>query len=100
KNAWNHAEPDAQVTLRAEMDAGDDHRAVLADEPIHERHRIDRVLVAEEADRARGRRGPVKLARTAAGPVPEHRPAVVDHEPRSPRPLNVGLSSPDRSAPR
>src|SRR5437773_9050787 len=47
KNARNHAEPDAQVTHRAEMDTGNDHRAELADEPIHERHRIEREIVDE-----------------------------------------------------
>src|SRR5256886_5410498 len=83
KDARHHSESDAQVALRAEVDAGDDHRAVLADQAIDERHRIDRVLVTEEADRARGRRGPVKLARAAAGPVLEHRPALVDQEPRA-----------------
>src|SRR6267378_1390029 len=83
KDARHHSESDAEVALRAEMDSGDDHGAVLADEPIDERHRIDRVLVAKEADCARGRRRPVKLARAAAGPVLEHRPAVVDEEPRA-----------------
>src|SRR2546428_3857276 len=83
EDARHHAKSDAQVTLRAEMDAGNDHRAVFADEPIHERQRIDRIPVAEEGDRARGRRGPMKLARVAAGPVLEHRPALVDQEPRA-----------------
>src|SRR2546426_11014588 len=83
QDAREHPEADPQVTLRAEMDAGDDHRAVLADEPIDERHRVDRVLVAEEADRASRRSGPVKLARAAARPVLEHRPAFVHQEPRT-----------------
>src|SRR5437879_9031947 len=58
-----HAEADAQVPFGSEVDARNDHRAVLAYEPVDEVHRVDRVLVAEEADRTRGRRRPVKLAR-------------------------------------
>src|SRR6266516_122281 len=56
------------MPLRAELDARHDHRAVLANETVDERHRVDRVLVAEEADRTGGRRRPMehrRVTRTA-----------------------------------
>src|SRR5438045_5252842 len=71
------------MALRAEWDARHDHRAVVADEAVDELHRVDRVLVAEETNRARGRRRPMKHPRVARSPVLEQRPPFVDEEPRA-----------------
>src|SRR5947209_237409 len=71
------------MPLRAELDARHDHRAVFANESIDEGHRVDRVLVAEETDRARRRWRPVQDARVARGPVFEERPSLVDEKPRA-----------------
>src|SRR5438309_11252399 len=71
QNSRWHAESDPEMALRAEVDARHDHRAVLANETVDQVHRVDRVLVAEEADRARGRRRPVQHARMAGGPILE-----------------------------
>src|SRR5207244_10754661 len=80
EHARRHTESDPQMPLGAELDARHDHRAVLADEAVDERHRVDRVLVAEETDRAGGRWRPVEHSRMACGPVLEQRPAFVDEE--------------------
>src|SRR2546426_884273 len=71
------------MPLRAELDARHDHRAVFANESIDEGHRVDRVLVAEETDRARRRWRPVQDARVARGPILEERPPFVDEKPRA-----------------
>src|SRR3989449_3269410 len=83
QNSRRHSESDPEMALRAEMDAWHDHRAVLADETVDEFHRVDRVLVAEEADRARGRRRPVQHPRMAGGPILEQRPPFVDEKARA-----------------
>src|SRR2546423_7132210 len=71
------------MALRAELDARHAHRAVLADEAVDELHRVDRVLVAEETDRARCGRRPMEHPRMARGPILEQRPPFVDEEPRA-----------------
>src|SRR2546428_4543515 len=68
------------MPLRPEVRAGHDHRAPLLDEPVDERDRVDRELVAEEADRSRRRGRPVELARMRRGPVLERGPALVEQE--------------------
>src|SRR5439155_1524779 len=83
QHARGHSEADPEMPLRAELDARHDHRAVLADEPIDECHRVDRVLVAEEADRARGRRRPVQDSGMTRGPILEERPALVYEKARA-----------------
>ena len=71
------------MPLRPELAPRDDHRRVVADEAIDEGHRVDRELVAEEADRPRRRRGPVQLPGVPRCPVLEGRPAVVHEESRA-----------------
>src|SRR5438445_5815384 len=83
EDARRHPEPDAQMPLRPEVRAGHDHRAPLLDEPVDERDRVDRELVAEEADRSRRRGRPVELARMRRGPVLERGPALVEQETRA-----------------
>src|SRR5438093_407808 len=86
-----HPIADAQVALGAEVDAGDDHRRVLADEPVDKRHRLDRKPVAEEADPAGLGRRPVQLARMRRRPVLELRPALTEDEPRALQQLGATL---------
>src|SRR5438552_14999561 len=76
-------EADAQVALRVEVGAGDDHRAPLLDEPVDELERVDREAVPEEADAAGGRRDPVQLLRVRGGPRLEDRPALVQQVARA-----------------
>src|SRR5438309_2994683 len=71
------------MPFRAKLDAWHDHRAVFADETIDEGHRVDRVLVTEETDRARGGWRPVQHSRMARGPILEERPPFVDEESRT-----------------
>src|SRR4051812_29578127 len=78
-----HTEPDAQMPLGAELHAWHDHRAVLADQAIDQRHRVHRVLVAEETDRTGRRRCPVQHARMCGGPVLEEWPPFVDEKARA-----------------
>src|SRR5438477_4076330 len=79
--ARGHPESDSEMPLRAELDARYDHRAVLADEAIDEGHRVDRVLVAEEADRARRRWRPVQDPGMTRSPILEERPPFVYEKP-------------------
>src|SRR5919197_6084917 len=83
EDVWGPTEADPQMALGAELRARNDHRRVLVDQAVDEDRRIDRVAVAEEADRAGGGRGPVKLARPARRPLLEPRPALVEQKTRA-----------------
>src|SRR5213594_506450 len=86
-----HPITDAQVALGAEVDAGDDHRRVLANEAVDKCHRLDGKPVAEEADPAGLWRRPVQLARMRRRPVLELRPALAEDEARALQQLGATL---------